>query len=76
MKIGIAGTGKMGTAIGERLMAEGEELVVWNRTSERTRPLADAGAAVAASPAELAGAADIVIAILTDAAAIDAVYRG
>lgn len=76
MKIGIAGTGKMGTAIGERLMAEGEELVVWNRTSERTRPLADAGAAVAASPAELAGAADIVIVIVTDALAIDATYRG
>ncbi len=76
MKIGIAGTGKMGTAIGERLMAEGEALVVWNRTSERTRPLADAGAAVAASPVELARAADIVIVIVTDAAAIDATYRG
>ena len=76
MKIGIAGTGKMCTAIGERLMAEGEALVVWNRTRERTKPLADAGAAVAASPAELAGAADVVIVILTDAPAINAVYRG
>jgi 3-hydroxyisobutyrate dehydrogenase len=75
MKIGIAGTGKMGTAIGERLMAMGEALVVWNRTRERTRPLADAGAAVAASPDELAGAADIVIVIVTDAAAIDSTYR-
>jgi 3-hydroxyisobutyrate dehydrogenase len=76
MKIGIAGTGKMGTAMGERLMAEGDKLVVWNRTSGRTKPLAGAGAAVAASPAELAGAADIVLTMLTDAAAIDATYRG
>ncbi len=76
MKIGIAGTGKMGTAIGERLMAEGDDLIVWNRTMERTRPLAEAGAAVAANPAELAAAADIVMVIVTDAAAIDATYRG
>ena len=76
MRIGIAGTGKMGTAMGERLMAEGEELVVWNRTRERTQPLAHAGAAVAASPKGLACMADVVITMLTDAAAIDATYRG
>ena len=40
------------------------------------RPLADAGAGVAATPAELAAACDTIITILTDAAAIDAVYTG
>ena len=54
MKIGIAGTGRMGAAIGERLMAEGHDLVVWNRTTEKTRPLVEAGATEAATPADLA----------------------
>jgi len=76
MKIGIAGTGRMGAAIGERLMAEGHELVVWNRTRDKTEPLVAAGAAEAASPAELASQVDTIITILTNADSIDAVYRG
>ena len=76
MKIGIAGTGRMGAAIGERLMAEGHELVVWNRTKEKLKALTDAGAAAAATPAELVKAVDTIITILTNADAIDATYRG
>jgi len=76
MKIGIAGTGRMGTAIGMRLVGLGHDLTVWNRSEDKTIPLADIGARVAASPAALADACDIVITILTNAAAIDAVYGG
>ena len=76
MKIGIAGTGRMGEAIGFRLMGLGHELTVWNRTPEKTKGLAAAGAKVSASPAALVGAVDIVITILTDARAIDALYHG
>jgi 3-hydroxyisobutyrate dehydrogenase len=76
MTVGIAGTGRMGIAMGQRLMAEGEKLVVWNRTKEKTKPLTDAGAKLAATPAELVKEADVIITILTDAAAIDATYRG
>jgi 3-hydroxyisobutyrate dehydrogenase len=76
MKIGIAGTGRMGEAIGFRLMGLGHELTVWNRTASKTKALADAGAKVAASPAALAGAVDIIITILTDGKAIDALYHG
>jgi 3-hydroxyisobutyrate dehydrogenase len=76
MKIGIAGTGRMGEAIGFRLMGLGHELTVWNRTPEKTKGLAAAGATVAASPVALVGAVDIVITILTDAKAIDALYHG
>lgn len=76
MKIGIAGTGRMGTAIARRLMGFGHEVTVWNRTAEKTRALAAAGAKVAATPAQLASASEIVITILTDAQAIDAVYLG
>ncbi|MGC2517520.1 MAG: NAD(P)-dependent oxidoreductase [Burkholderiales bacterium] len=76
MKIGIAGTGRMGAAIAGRLMSLGHEITVWNRTAEKTAPLAAAGAKVAATPAELAARADVIITILTDAAAIDAAYHG
>jgi 3-hydroxyisobutyrate dehydrogenase len=76
MHIGIAGIGTMGFNIGARLMEVGHTLTVWNRTAGKTKPLADMGASVAKTPAELAGAADTVITILTNAAAIDAVYHG
>lgn len=76
MRIGIAGTGRMGAAIAQRLLGLGHEVTVWNRTAEKTRPLAAAGAGVAATPAQLAAASDAVITILTDAAAIEAAYLG
>ncbi len=76
MRIGIAGTGRMGAAIAQRLLGLGHEVSVWNRTAEKTRPLAAAGARVAATAAQLAAASDTVITILTDAAAIEAAYLG
>jgi 3-hydroxyisobutyrate dehydrogenase len=76
MHIGIAGTGKMGSNIGARLMEVGHRLTVWNRSPEKAKPLADAGAAVAEMPAALASAAEVIITILTDSAALDAVYQG
>ncbi len=76
MQIGIAGIGKMGAAIALRLMECGHQVSVWNRSVAKTRPVVEAGAALAATPAELASKAEAVISILTDAAAIDAVYNG
>jgi 3-hydroxyisobutyrate dehydrogenase len=74
LKIGIAGTGRMGGAIASRLLSVGHDVTVWNRTREKTDALAFAGASVAANPAELATQAEFVITVLTDAAAIDATY--
>jgi 3-hydroxyisobutyrate dehydrogenase len=76
MHIGIAGIGKMGLNIGQRLMEMSHTLTVWNRTPDKVRPLADAGAKVAKTPAELAGAVEAVITIITNAEAIDQVYHG
>jgi 3-hydroxyisobutyrate dehydrogenase len=76
MQIGIAGIGKMGAAIAQRLMEVGHKVTGWNRSADKLEPLKDAGAAVAATPAELAQASDAVISMLTDAAAIGAVYNG
>jgi len=76
MDIGIAGVGKMGAAIALRLMEVGHKVTVWNRSADKTKPLAEAGASVAATPAELAAKSEAIITILTDAAAIDTVYSG
>src|ERR1700681_1839983 len=76
MNIGVAGLGRMGAAIAARLIEVGHTVSVWNRSAEKTKALAQAGSKVTATPAELAGGADIIITILTDAAAIDAVYNG
>src|SRR5438046_8965666 len=66
----------MGAAIGERLIGLGHELAVWNRTADKTKALAAVGAKVAATPSQLASSSEAIVTILTDAAAIDAAYRG
>lgn len=66
----------MGSAIAKRLIDVGHDVVVWNRGTAKSKPLAQQGAAVAASPKELAERVDLVITILTDAAAIENVYNG
>ncbi len=76
MQIGIAGVGKMGGAIALRLMDVGHRLTVWNRTLERIRPLVEAGATVARSPAALAGEVETIITILGNSAAYYDVYEG
>lgn len=76
MKLGILGLGRMGSAMALRLMEEGNEVWVWNRSRAKLAPVTAAGAREASSPAALAGAVDAVLSILTDAAAIDAVYGG
>src|SRR5687768_7497950 len=76
MHIGIAGVGRMGANMGLRLIETGNTLTVWNRSADKIKPLADAGASVAKTPAELASTAEVIITILTNAAAIDDVYHG
>lgn len=74
MKIGFLGLGQMGREMAARLAAAGHELVVWNRTAAAARNL-QYKARVAASPRE-AAEADIVITMLADDAAVEAVWLG
>jgi 3-hydroxyisobutyrate dehydrogenase-like beta-hydroxyacid dehydrogenase len=74
MKIAFLGLGKMGMPMARHLLAAGYELTVWNRTRERAEALD--GAAVAATPAEAAQAADAVLTMLFDDAANEAVLFG
>src|SRR5262247_229352 len=76
MHVGVAGLGMMGAAIAQRLIEVGHTVTVWNRTADKVKPVVAAGATAAATPTALAGACEVIITILTDAAAIDAVYSG
>ena len=67
MKIGVAGTGRMGAAIAARLKAAGHEVAVWNRTAAKARSL---GFPVIESPRGLADASEVVISMLADGEAV------
>ena len=66
MEITLVGSGLLGTAIGERLLARGFRLHVWNRRQERAQALVAAGAQLASSPAEAVAAGELVITVLSD----------
>jgi 3-hydroxyisobutyrate dehydrogenase len=76
MQIGLAGTGKMGSALARRLLACGHPVKVWNRTAARAQPLLDGGATWAHTPKALTQGCGLVISMLTDEAALDEVYGG
>ena len=73
MKTGFVGLGVMGQPMALNLARSGLELVVWNRTADRTAALREAGATVAASADEVFDSARTVILMLASDAAIDAV---
>jgi 3-hydroxyisobutyrate dehydrogenase-like beta-hydroxyacid dehydrogenase len=75
-KIGFLGLGEMGTPMASRLLRAGHHVVVWNRSAERTVPLAQEGAAVASSPAKAAAGADFVITMLATPEALEQVLFG
>ena len=73
-RIAILGTGKMGSAIAERLAGAGFGLTVWNRTRRRADDLGIGR--VADSPAMAVRDADVIISSLTDAEAVLSTYIG
>ncbi len=73
MKKGFIGLGRLGKAMAKRLISEGVELVVWNRTSEKASGL---GVEIAESPAGVMAKSDIVFMNLFDSAAVRDVLSG
>jgi 3-hydroxyisobutyrate dehydrogenase-like beta-hydroxyacid dehydrogenase len=73
----VLGTGRMGSAMAERLATQGVEVILFNRTAERATALADKiGASVATTPAEAASRADVVITMVADDAAVHDQFDG
>ncbi|MEU3844129.1 NAD(P)-dependent oxidoreductase [Streptomyces sp. NPDC028635] len=74
--VAVVGLGIMGRGMAENLLKHGHEVTVWNRTPRKTAELADAGAAVAATPAEAAAGADVVFEVTADDDSSRAVWQG
>ncbi|MEA5504443.1 NAD(P)-dependent oxidoreductase [Halotia wernerae UHCC 0503] len=70
MKVAFLGTGLMGLSMAQRLLAANIEVVAYNRTPEKLAPLQAAGAEVVTHPRHAIHAAECIILMLTDAAAI------
>ena len=71
MKVGFVGLGVMGRPMAGHLLVAGHELSVWARRPESTAPLAEAGARVCATPAELAACCEVVVSVVTASADVE-----
>jgi 3-hydroxyisobutyrate dehydrogenase len=74
--VAVLGTGRMGAAMARRLLATGHPVAAWNRTPGRAAGLGEAGATVATTPGAAVAGTDLVITMLTDANAVEAVLFG
>ncbi|OBS10520.1 NAD(P)-dependent oxidoreductase [Acidihalobacter prosperus] len=72
--IGFIGLGQMGQGMAARLIESGHSLIVYNRSQDKCRALAEAGARVAQRPLETVSRGGIVVSMLADDAAVEAVF--
>lgn len=70
MRLGLVGTGLMGSAMVRRLLACGHEVTIWNREPEVTPPLLALGASAAPTPRAVAEAVEVTLLCVLDAAAV------
>ena len=75
-RVAVVGLGGMGSRIARRFLDAGHELTVWNRTAAKVEQLVEAGAAAATSPAEAAARSEVVITMVSDPSALQAVTEG
>jgi 3-hydroxyisobutyrate dehydrogenase-like beta-hydroxyacid dehydrogenase len=66
MKVAVIGLGRMGCALAERLLEEGHQVSVWNRTPGRAGALREQGAQVMGSADDLGDECDAVFLCLAD----------
>ena len=75
-EVGYVGLGVMGSSIVRRLLADGHDVTVWNRTREKAEPLLAEGAHWADSPREVAASRELVFTMVTNTEAVLAVAEG
>ncbi len=75
-RVGFVGLGLMGLPMARNVLKAGYPLAVYNRTAAKAAPLVAEGAAQAASPAEVARSADVVVTMVTDSPDVEAVVEG
>ena len=74
--IAVLGLGAMGSAMAARLLNAGHDLTVWNRTPGRDGGLVSAGARRGETPDDAVRDAEVVVTMLTDPPALEAVLFG
>ena len=74
--IGFIGLGNMGLAIATNLLKAGFGMRVYNRSAEKARPLLEQGASLVRSPAEAAVPGGVVVTMVSDDRAVEAVTLG
>jgi len=70
MKVGIVGTGMLGSAVAAHLLEKGIEITAYNRTKDKTRELEKKGAKIAENPKEVPNQCELVITCVKDADAV------
>ena len=75
LTVGWIGMGRMGYPMAERLVKAGYSLKVWNRTKSKAEPLAEKGATLVDSPADLAGV-DVLCTMVSTGKDVEALYFG
>ena len=76
MDIGFIGLGSMGLPMATNLVAAGHKLRVYNRTASKADPLVKTGAELMSNSASVASSGGVVITMLADDAAVEAVVIG
>jgi 3-hydroxyisobutyrate dehydrogenase len=71
--VAFLGTGLLGGAMAERMLAQGDSVTVWNRTASKLQALQTAGAVVAHTAADAVTAGDHIHLAFTDDAVVDAI---
>jgi 3-hydroxyisobutyrate dehydrogenase-like beta-hydroxyacid dehydrogenase len=74
--LGFIGLGAMGGRMTKRLLDAGHAVVGYNRTAAKAQPLVATGMKLAASPRQVAEAADVVFSMVTNTEALDAIAHG
>ncbi|MEO8424662.1 MAG: NAD(P)-dependent oxidoreductase [Actinomycetota bacterium] len=74
--VAVVGLGEMGARFAKRFLDEAHEVIVWNRSPGRASSLTDRGALLAKSPADAARLAEVVVTMVSDPAALQAVTEG
>ena len=72
MNVGFIGLGNMGTPMALNILKGGHRLTVYNRTVKKAGPLTAAGATLVSSPQDI-GTVDVLITVLSDGPAEEAV---
>jgi 3-hydroxyisobutyrate dehydrogenase len=76
LEVAVLGLGTMGTPMARNLLRAGLRVRVWNRSPAKALMLASEGAQVATSPQAAVTGANVVITMITDGAAVEAVMNG